>query len=109
MLDTDEIRALLWKPSTGQRGVTVKALWEDSKDRSTAGLMRLEPGAKVTVHTHRYSVHHVWVTEGSCSVGGKSLGPGAYCFVPAGVQHGIDAAGRGGSTLFYLYLRAEMD
>jgi quercetin dioxygenase-like cupin family protein len=84
-------------------------LWIDTRSRSYAGVLHLNPGAAVGVHAHRYAVHHVWVTEGDCLIEGRRLGPGSYVFVPAGTDHGIEKAGPDGCTLFYLYLRAAMD
>lgn len=71
---------------------------------SYAGLMKLEPGARIPRHTHRFAVHHVWVDLGSCQIGDRTLGPGGYAYVPVGIEHGIDEAGPGGCTLLYLYL-----
>lgn len=102
ILTAPEIDARASKPLAGHTGVSITTLWQDDRDGSFAGLMRLEPGATVRAHAHRRSVHHVWVTDGRCVVDGEVLGPGTYCFVPEGVQHAIDDAGLG-CTLFYLY------
>ncbi len=108
-LSKAEIDARPWRQVRDWEGVEDKVLWEDPRTRSYAGLMRLAPGAKVPSHVHRYAVHHVLVLEGSYTVGGREMGPGSYSFVPAGVEHGVEEAGSRGCTLFYLYLRAEMD
>ncbi len=89
--------------------ISYRALWEEARTSSYAGVLRMEPEAAMAPHTHRYAVHHVWVAEGRCSILGRRLPAGSYAFVPAGVEHGIDEVGPGGCTLFYLYLRAEMD
>lgn len=108
VFDAVAVDALPRTPMTAQPGVSIQTLWGDVSDGSYVGVMRIDPGARVTIHTHHYSVHHVLVTSGECVVRGKTLGPGSYCFVPAGVAHGIEA-GSTGCTIFYLYLRAEMD
>lgn len=98
-----------WEPFGGSGSVRYRTLWIDPRTRSRAGVLRMEPAGSVSRHTHRYAVHHVWVAEGSCTIGGCRLDPGSYAFVPAGVEHGIELAGPGGCILFYLYLRAAMD
>lgn len=103
ILTPREIDALVSTPLAGHPGVSITTLWQDDRDGSYAGLVRLEPGATVRAHTHRRSVHHVWVTHGRCIVADAVLGPGTYCFVPPGVEHAVEAAGDGGCTLFYLY------
>ncbi len=37
-------------------------------------------------------------------INGRRLDGGSYVYVPAGVEHGIQRAGRGGCLLFYLDL-----
>lgn len=105
----EDIRLREWKPLGGQAGVTIKVLWEDATERSSSGIIRIEPGRKILPHTHAYAVHHVWVAEGACTVGERRLESGSYCFVPAGVLHGIDEAGWDGCTLFYVSQLAEID
>ena len=108
-LTSTEIEQLPWWPLGGAPGVQVKTLWRDPTGSSYAGIMRITEGAWVTRHVHRFATHHVWVETGSCRVGDRTYGPGAYLHVPAGAEHGIDEAGPGGCTFFYLYLAtAEM-
>jgi quercetin dioxygenase-like cupin family protein len=103
-LTSTQIGELPWQPMNGVLGVSVKTLWREAGGRSYAGLMRFLPGATLPYHRHRSATHHVWVEGGSCRVGDRTLGPGAYLHVPVGVEHGIDEAGEGGCTLLYLYL-----
>lgn len=85
-------------------GVNYVTLWREHK--SLAGLMELDPGAELPEHTHRASIHHVWVVAGSARVDGRRLTAGSYVHVPAGVPHGLEALEEG-CTLFYLYLRSD--
>lgn len=107
LLDAEDVRAAPWRPF-GDRGAVEKVLWEDGHG-SYAGLLRLDPGAGVVSHVHRYAVHHVWVADGTCGVGGRTLGSGSYWFIPAGCSHEISGVGASGCTLLYLYIRAELD
>jgi anti-sigma factor ChrR (cupin superfamily) len=101
VLDPDDIDQL---PREAMHpGVAYTILWR--RAHSAAGVLWIEPGACVPEHTHAAAEHHVWLTEGSAEVDGRTVGPGAYWHVPAGVQHGVVAAASGGAKLFYLYLR----
>jgi quercetin dioxygenase-like cupin family protein len=84
-------------------GVTYTLLWRE--EGSSAGIMWLEPGARVPEHTHAAAEHHVWLVEGHARVDGHTLGAGAYWHVPAGVAHEVASPSTHGCTLFYLYLR----
>jgi quercetin dioxygenase-like cupin family protein len=105
-----DIHRLPWLPLNGHPGVQFKTLWRDPRGSSYAGIIRLLPGACIPDHAHRFASHHAWIETGTCRVGEHTFGPGSYLHVPVGVFHGIDQAGEGGCTLFYLYLAAaEMD
>lgn len=103
VVDREDVHAKQWKPIPEFKGVTQKVLWHEGL--SYAGLMHLEPGAHVGEHTHHFAAHHVWVVEGVIGVDGRTLGPGSYCHVAAGTEHGIVEVGLEGATIFYLYLR----
>lgn len=102
IIDRTTIMAQPWTPLRDQRGVRQKVLWRDLRARSYAGLMRLDPGARILEHVHHDVVHHVWVVDGVCGMGGEALGPGSYSFVPAGVMHELLEVGLEGCTVFYL-------
>lgn len=104
LIDHGQANAISWARFRDAKGVQGKLFWEDPQQRSSAGLMRLDPGAGVALHTHRRHDHHVLVLSGSCRVEGKEVEAGAYHFVPAGTEHGIESAGKQGCTIFYLYL-----
>jgi quercetin dioxygenase-like cupin family protein len=108
-LGSHEIEALPWKPFRDWPGVTGKVLWRDNRRDSGAGLMRLEPESRVPPHLHPYAVHHLWVLEGACRVGDTALGPGSFCFVPAGVEHRALEAGPEGCVLLFVSEAADMD
>ena len=103
-LTSEDVRRLPWKHLNDLPGVEVKTLWRDPEGKSYSGLMKLGPGASLPRHSHHDAVHHVWVDLGSCRIGDRTLGPGGYAYVPAGIEHGIDRAGPGGCTLLYMYL-----
>lgn len=84
-------------------GVRRTLLWQ--QDGSAAGVLELEPGARIGEHRHAVHAHHVWVVEGRAEVLGRELGPEAYWFVPPDVPHTLTAIGDGPCRLFYLYLR----
>jgi mannose-6-phosphate isomerase-like protein (cupin superfamily) len=107
VLDQHQTVAVNWAQFRDSEGVQGKLFWEDFRTHSAAGLMHLNPGASVSPHSHRRNVHHLWIVSGSCRLDGKDVGAGSYQFVPAGVEHGIEAAGRRGCTIFYLYLGCE--
>lgn len=109
VIDREDVHAQRWESLGGYRGVLQKVLWRDPKGRSYAGLLRLDPGAHVPEHTHHYAVHHLWVVQGVCGMGGEALGPESYCFVPAGTRHDLLEVGLEGCTVFYLYLAADLE
>jgi quercetin dioxygenase-like cupin family protein len=109
ILDTGQVRARGWHLSIEHPGVSYKVLWQDPDGRSMAGLMTLTPGSRVPRHAHQGAAHDLWVSEGSCSIGGHSLVAGAYQHVPPGAPHAIDAVGSDGCVLFFLYVRSPAD
>ena len=99
-----------WHPFRDRRGRTQlgvhqKVIW-DEQGTGYAGLLRLDPGAEIEPHAHRFSVHHMWIVSGGCVIGEDYVQTGSYVYVPAGLDHGIGRAGPDGCTIFYLYLRA---
>ena len=104
VLDWSEIENMDWHPMVGAAGVSTKILWRDPAGISFAGMMRVEPGASLAHHMHRFAAHHLLVIEGTARVGERWLRPGGYAFVPAGAQHGLDEVGPQGCILFFNYL-----
>jgi mannose-6-phosphate isomerase-like protein (cupin superfamily) len=104
ILDPREVAALPWRPSAGISGLRDRVLWQDPATKSLAGLLHLDPDARVLPHIHLRASHHLWVVAGSCMIDGQLLDAGSYGFVPAGRSHGIEQVGRAGCLLFYLYL-----
>ncbi len=102
-LTDKEIAATPWQSFREQPGVQVRELWR-SKD-GVAGLLRLEPGAQEPEHTHHSGHHHQWIVDGTATVGGARLGPGAYIHFPAGLPHAIDHVGPEGCTMYFVYQR----
>jgi mannose-6-phosphate isomerase-like protein (cupin superfamily) len=102
LLDRDAISRLPDKRLPGMESTPSKLLWRSGD--SVAGLMYVEPGTRVTLHRHRYANHHAWVVEGTCTMLGRTLGPGSYAHIPPGVDHDVVAAGPDGATIFYLFV-----
>ncbi len=98
LLDAEAIAGLPRR--TQSPGVTTAMLWRRAD--SHAGVLWLEPGARLGAHTHRRHVHHVWVVEGEMHCLGRDLGPGSYVYVPLGIEHD-SLAGPDGAAFFYLY------
>jgi len=109
VMDRERIEALPWLPFDHTPGVAQRVLWHDDTSGSYAGMLRLDKGASIPLHTHRSAAHHVWVLAGTCEIEGTSLTSGSYVFVPAALEHGIHDTGSTGCTLFYLYLPADRD
>jgi mannose-6-phosphate isomerase-like protein (cupin superfamily) len=103
VLDPREVAALPWRPFAALSGVRDRVLWQDPAGKSLAGLLHLDPDARVLPHIHLRAVHHLWVVSGSCTIDGRTLDAGSYGFVPAGREHGIEQVGRAGCLLFYVY------
>lgn len=109
VIDREDVRAQPWRALGDHRGVWQKILWRDPRGTSYAGLLRLDPGAQIPAHAHHYAVHHMWVVEGACGMGGEALGPNSYGFVPAETEHELLEVGLEGCTIFYLYLGADLN
>jgi quercetin dioxygenase-like cupin family protein len=97
------VKALPVEPLGNLDGVSHRVLWRD--DTSMAGVLVVEGGHRLGLHTHRVNHHHLWVLDGRADVLGAELGPGGYAHIPSGVEHDIDATASAGCTVFYLYLR----
>lgn len=104
VLDPEQVRSQPWRKFSDEQGVSDKVLWRDPAGRSNAGIMALAPGGCLRPHLHPRGAHHLWVTEGSCRISGRTLTAGSYVHVPAGTMHGIDEAGPDGCILFFLFL-----
>ena len=103
VLDWREIENLVWHPMPDAQGVSTKVLWRDPSGVSCTGFMRIEPGASLASHTHRFAAHHLLILEGTARVGSNWLRPGGYAFVPAGAPHSFAEVGPQGCVLFFCY------
>jgi quercetin dioxygenase-like cupin family protein len=104
LLDSRDVATRPWQQFADTTGLYHRVLWRDPTRRSYAGLLHMDPGTSLPPHIHHHAAHHLWVVSGECTISGRRLDSGSYVSVPAGVQHGIDRAGRAGCLLFYLYL-----
>jgi quercetin dioxygenase-like cupin family protein len=102
LLDTASIEHLAAKRLPGMESTLSKLLWRSGD--SVAGVMYVKPGAPMTLHRHRNAHHHAWVVEGTCTILGRTLGPGSYAHIPPGVDHDVVATGPEGATIFYLFI-----
>jgi mannose-6-phosphate isomerase-like protein (cupin superfamily) len=103
LLHPREVATLPWRPFASLTGVRDRVLWQDPAGKSVAGLLHLDPDARLLPHIHLRAVHHLWVVSGSCTIDGRVLDAGSYVVVPAGRSHGIERVGRAGCLLFYVY------
>jgi quercetin dioxygenase-like cupin family protein len=105
-LSATDVEARPWQPFANGPGVRFRVLWDESATGSFAGILQLAPGAQLRRHFHLVAVHHLYVLSGTCELSGSDrvLGPGAYVFVPAEAQHGIEGTGPDGCTAFFLHL-----
>jgi len=101
--DIDAIPPVQLGPSPG---VTHRVLW--CNEHATAGVLTVQAGARLGVHVHGATDHHLWVLQGHATILGRRLGPGSYAYEPSHVQHDIDASDTDGCTVFYLYLRPQV-
>lgn len=102
VLDAESIEQLPARRLPGMKDTPSKLLWRSGD--SVAGILCVPPDGTVTMHRHRYAHHHTWVVEGTCTILGRTLGPGSYVHVPPGVEHDVVAAGPDGATVFYLFI-----
>lgn len=102
LLSAEQVEQLPWEDLHGVPGVRTRVLWRSGS--SLAGMLLLEPGSVIPPHAHPSGRHHVHVVSGSCRIRGEVLDEGGYAHVPAGQQHGMEAASGRECHLFYLYL-----
>ena len=84
-------------------GVTRKVVWRSASGE--AGVLRVSARARLGVHAHRASHHHMWVLEGSADILGRRVTAGSYVHIPVGTEHDVDATATEGCSVFYLYSR----
>lgn len=77
-------------------GIQVKVLWEGREGSSL--LLRLEPGARLPPHQHRWLEEGV-VLNGRCELEGQSFGPGDYHVCRPGSAH-EEISSEGGALVF---------
>ena len=110
LLSRLEIDRMPWTPLDGTPGVCSKTFWTGARNESSAGLMKLEPSARIPQHRHRFAMHHMWIVDGYCYVGDQRMATGSYNFVPVGADHSVTKAGPDGCIIMFVYvLTAEMD
>lgn len=94
------VDVLPWEAFPAGHHVQTKVLY--TSEGVTAGLLRLDPGARELTHLHRDGEHHLWVQSGELIVEGTRLGAGSYVHVPAHLAHTVEDGGYG-STAFYVF------
>jgi mannose-6-phosphate isomerase-like protein (cupin superfamily) len=102
VLTPEEVAALPAVALGKLAGVTHRVLWNSGT--SMAGIMTVEAGRRLGLHTHHANDHHMWVLDGRAVILGTELAPGSYAHIPGGVEHDIDASTTDGCTVLYLYL-----
>ena len=102
LLDADSINRLPARRLPGMESTPSKLLWRSGD--SVAGILYVPAAGSVVLHRHRYAHHHAWVLEGTCTMLGRTLGPGSYAHIPPGVDHDVIAAGPDGATIYYVFI-----
>ncbi|WP_088310758.1 cupin domain-containing protein [Novosphingobium sp. B 225] len=74
-----------WRPS-GTPGFWVKPLVEDAEAGVRTWLMKSDPGASSTLHSHD-EIEQIFVMEGTFSDAEGSYGPGDFIVRAVGAQH----------------------
>lgn len=100
-LGPTEIDQLPWQPVPGCPGVEDKELWR-SGDLVHA-LIRYAPGSRTAGRPHRIADHHIWVLDGTATIGGRRVVAGTYLHVPPTTEHPIQDVGPEGCTLLQLH------
>jgi quercetin dioxygenase-like cupin family protein len=105
VLDAVAIEGLPTLQLHGLRDVVTRVLWRH--DGSLAGVIKLAPGEQLPPHAHSEGHHHVWVLSGTAKILDRTVGPGSYVHVPAGLDHAVEEVSPDGFTMFYLYLHVD--
>jgi quercetin dioxygenase-like cupin family protein len=94
--------AMVWRelrefPGKGE----VTVLRDEGEGKAKTIIVRLPAGGEIIPHSHVAPVQH-YVLEGDCETQGKTLGEGAYRFLP---KHADVSAifTRGGVTILMIY------
>lgn len=101
LLSALDIAAVDPEPLGEIDGVTRRVVWHHGT--AEAGVLRVEPGARLGDHAHRASHHHMWILEGAALILGRRLGKGSYVHIPLGTTHDVDARETEGCTVLYVY------
>ena len=84
-------------------GVSKQDLWGDARGQH-GGITRLKAGFAAPMHTHSYDVRMVVISgtliHGDAAGEMTRLGPGSYCYIPAGLKH-TTGCDKGSDCQFY--------
>jgi len=100
----ERVAELVWDDLPAGRHVAMKVLYRT--EGASAGLLRMQPGARELTHQHVSGEHHLWVLSGKLRVDDTDLPAGSYVHVPAHLTHSVVDAGSG-STAFFVFCPAE--
>lgn len=94
--------AMIWRelrefPGKGE----VTVLREEGKGGAKTMIVRLPAGGQIVPHSHVGAVQH-YVLEGECETQGKTLGRGAYRFLPKHADVSTIFT-KGGVTILMVY------
>jgi ChrR-like protein with cupin domain len=103
LLSPSGIDRLPWLSVPGCPGVAEKELWR-SGDLVHA-LIRFAPGSRTPGRPHLVADHHIWVIEGTATIGGRQVVAGSYVHVPPTMEHPIESTDPEGCTILQLHHR----
>jgi anti-sigma factor ChrR (cupin superfamily) len=89
--------------ATESKGFWIKPLFEDASRGEKTLLMKIDPGAYVTSHTHEGELEQLWVLEGSFYDQDRTLNVGDYCCRAPNAAHTAGSAH--GAIVLVIYTR----
>ena len=91
-----------WQP-TASPGFWIKPLYEDSQLGERTMLMKVDPGAFASLHTHDGEFEQVYVLDGTFYDQHRTMTAGDYCCRTPDAPH--SSGSQDGATLMVIYTR----
>ncbi|WP_407364359.1 cupin domain-containing protein [Pseudomonas luteola] len=90
-----------WQPCIGAPGFWIKPLYCDDRHGERSFLMRVDPGAVATLHSHPTEFEQLFVVEGTFYDQNQTMVAGDYCCRAPGAKH--TGGSENGAVLFVTY------